>query len=291
MKKHNGTILLATLTALTIFFTILSMLSFDPRKVFTYLIMGLAFSLVSIVVYFRKLEFLASSATHTSLLAVIIGLMIESLTRIHYFLWSMIIGLAIIHIAGFMIRKGIEPNNTSAIIVASTSAFSVIAAYILVTRFPIGYNLNSLFLGDPLLITYTDMSFVAGVTIIISVIFALSLFEILSLGIDEVTLKILGLKTTLYDLMTYTIIGLATIGLLRVSGYILQHVLILLPAITSSFYSRSGKELILLSITLSLFASSVGFFISLLVNLSPTGVTGVVLVTCLIHGVLKRWEK
>lgn len=288
MKRQGNSILLVMLNILTILFTILSSLSFDPRKVIAYLMMGFTFSLVSIVVYFRKLEFLASSATHTSLLAVIIGLMIESVTRVHYALWSLIIGLIIIHIAGLMIRRGIDPNNTSAIIVASTSAFSVIVAYILVTRFTIGYNLNSLFLGDPLLISTTDIVFVVGVTAVILTMFTLSLYEILSLGIDEVTIKILGVKTTIYDVMTYSMIGLATIGLLRVSGYILQHVLILLPAITSSFFSKSGRELILLSIMLSLLASSMGFFISLLVNLSPTGVTGIVLVTCLIYGVLKR---
>ncbi|MGB9827226.1 MAG: metal ABC transporter permease [Thermosphaera sp.] len=287
-ERHLTLVLLVTITLIA---SVTSALFFDPKKITTYLMMGLTFSLTSIIVYYRKMEFLASSATHTSLLAVITGLMLESLTGVQFPVWSLLIGLFIIYLAGVLIRKGLDPNNTSAVIVASTSAFSVIGGYLLITLFPVSYNLNSLFLGDPLLLSSRDVLLVSLVTVVVSIIFVLSIYEILSLGIDEVSVKLLGLKTGVYDTLTYTIIGLTSIGLLRVSGYILQHVLILLPAITASFYSNSGKELILYSITLSLFSCSVGFLLSLYFNLSPTGLTGVVLVVFMVHGVLRRWMK
>uniref|UniRef100_A0A7C2BKS9 Metal ABC transporter permease n=1 Tax=Thermosphaera aggregans TaxID=54254 RepID=A0A7C2BKS9_9CREN len=291
MRLDKARLVLVFLATITVVASIVSALSFDPRKVATYLMMGLTFSLTSIIVYYRKMEFLASSATHTSLLAVITGLMLEFLTGVQFPVWSLLIGLLIIYLAGILIRRGLEPNNTSAIIVASTSAFSVIGGYLLITSFPVSYNLNSLFLGDPLLLSSRDVFLAFLVTMTVLIIFILSMYEILSLGIDEVSVKLLGLRTGVYDALTYTIIGLTSIGLLRVSGYILQHVLILLPAITASFYSRSGKELILYSITLSLFSCSFGFLLSLQFNLSPTGLTGVVLVAFMVNGVLRRWMK
>ncbi|QOR94237.1 metal ABC transporter permease [Thermosphaera chiliense] len=291
MKFKETYLTLVLLVTITLVASVSSALIFDPRKIITYLMMGLTFSLTSIIVYYRKMEFLASSATHTSLLAVITGLMLESLTGVQFPVWSLLIGLFIIYLAGVLIRKGLDPNNTSAVIVASTSAFSVIGGYLLITLFPVSYNLNSLFLGDPLLLSSRDVLLVTLVTVVVSIIFVFSIYEILSLGIDEVSVKLLGLKTEVYDILTYTIIGLTSIGLLRVSGYILQHVLILLPAITASFYSNSGKELILYSITLSLFSCSIGFLLSLYFNLSPTGLTGVVLVVFMVHGILRRWIK
>lgn len=289
MKPREEHLALAFLAMIATIASTASALTFDPRKIATYLMMGLTFSLTSIIVYYRKMEFLASSATHTSLLAVITGLMLESLTGVQYSIWSLLIGLLIIYMAGVLIRRGLDPNSTSAIIVASTSAFSVIGGYLLITYFPVNYNLNSLFLGDPLLLSSRDVVLVSLITLTVSTIFIFSIQEILSIGIDEVSVKLLGLKTGVYDALTYTIIGLTSIGLLRVSGYILQHVLILLPAITASFYSNSGRGLILYSITLSLFSCSVGFLLSLYFNLSPTGLTGVVLVVFMINGVFRRW--
>jgi ABC-type Mn2+/Zn2+ transport system permease subunit len=91
----------------------------------------------------------------------------------------------------------------------------------------------------------------------------------------------------LYDLAFYTVLGISTVAMLKVVGFVLQHVLILLPCAIAMKFARGSKGLIVYSVLISVIASIVGLTISLALNLSPSGVIGLVMFTFYLVGWLR----
>jgi len=282
---------------LMVVFIILLLLSswyaipYDPLRVSAFILMGLAMSAVSIIVYYRRLEFLTAESVHVSLFAVTLGYIVNYLLNIPVLLCAFIAGLLLIYSTQYMMYKGLSQEKSSAVIVSSTSAFSVMLMYYALTTMPARYSLSSIILGDPLLLTRFDSSLAIFFSIALFILVIIFIREIIETSIDPVSASLTGVKVKYYDVLTYTAIALASIGFLRLAGYVMEHVLMLLPAIASSFYSSSLKEHVVDTLLLGVSATATGFAASLLLNTIPTGLTGLILLLVFLLGSVLRREK
>jgi zinc/manganese transport system permease protein len=263
----------------------------DAYRGLAYVAMGLALAAVSYVVYYKRLEFLAAGSTHAALFAAVVGLLAEHYTGVSYLAFSLPAGLSLVYAAGFMVKKGSSPGKAAAVVVSAASALAVLSAHYVFARVPARVSLSALILGDPLLLTRSE-ALVATVVSAALVSAALAARRVVvELSVDPVSVELAGVKAGLYELASYTLIGVAAVGLLRLAGYVMEHVLLLLPAIAASAYSSSTREHMLLTLLLGAFSASLGYVVGVVFNTVPTGASGLLLIGALLLRYLMRWVR
>jgi ABC-type Mn2+/Zn2+ transport system permease subunit len=159
--------------------------------------------------------------------------------------------------------------------------------YFVITHYEIATDIWAMILGDPLLVTWSDLKFLSIVTAFVILVTVLTYREQIHIGFDRDCATLAGINVRLYDLAFYTVLGISTVAMLKVVGFVLQHVLILLPCAIAMKFARGSKGLIVYSVLISVIASIVGLTISLALNLSPSGVIGLVMFTFYLVGWLR----
>ncbi|MEM0000310.1 MAG: metal ABC transporter permease [Desulfurococcaceae archaeon] len=279
---------LTLVLALLLLLSLTYVLPADPLRVLAYVFMGLALSSISTLTYYRRLEFLAAEAVHVSLLAVTLGTLLEYYTGLTYMAYAVITGLLPVYATAIMIRRGFSQEKASAVIVSLTSALSVITIHYALTSAPVRYSLSGLILGDPLLLTRVDAVTALAISLGLFIVVTLTFQEVVETSIDAESASLLGIRVRLYDFVAYTAIGVASVGLLKLAGYVMEHVLLLLPAITASSYSTGVKAHYMNTVLLGTSLTALGYALSYVLNTAPTGLTGILLFVVLVIGHVKR---
>lgn len=283
----TSTLVLAILLLLSLTY----ILPADPLRVLAYVFMGLALSSVSTFIYYKRLEFLAAGAVHASLLAVTLGILLEHYTGLTYIVYAAVTGLFPVYATAIMIKYGFSQDKASAIVISLTSALSVIIIHYTLTSIPVRYSLSGLILGDPLLLTRTDAAIALAISLGLFILVTLTFQEVIETSINVELASVLGVRVWFYDFVAYTIIGVASVGLLKLAGYVMEHVLLLLPAITASLYSTSTKTHYVNTVLLGASLTALSYALSYILNTAPTGLTGVMLFLALVTGYVKRGFK
>ena len=253
-------------------------LLYNPYWVLVVASASFSFSLVSIIVAYRKIFYLAAEMPHVSLLAVTLGILLSAILGSGAEIpLSIAIGLALTYTVGYMIHRQVEPSIATSIFVGSSTSLSVIAAYLVLTRVPVPYNLAGLIIGDPLLASQAEVYSCLAIMLFTASAFTLTYHEQASIGLDRVAVKIAGVDTRAYDLLAYTLLGLNTVGMLKVTGYIMEHVFILMPPAIAFSIAKSYKASVQTAVLSSVASSLIGLHLSIILNLPPPGVAGLLM--------------
>jgi len=239
---------------------------------------AITYGLLSSLISARRLYFLSAASAHGALLAVVLAIPISRIVGIlNEYIWSILLGLVLIYYVGYLISRGVDPDVATGVFTSMTASLSIIAMYFVLTQYSINTDLWAIILGDPLLASWHDTLFATIVMIITIISIFLTYREQVCIGVERDCTILSGVNVALYDWLTYTLLGLATIALIKVVGFVLEHVLILLPAAIAIQISRSSREVLIVSVLVSLFSSILGLFIAIAFNLSPSGIAGVIL--------------
>ena len=252
---------------------------------FTVILASTMYGVISPLVYARRLQFLSAASSHTALLAVLLSIPLSA--YFPSYISAILVGLVLIYAVGYAINRGVEPNTATSILVSFTASTSVLAMYFVITHYEIATDIWAMILGDPLLVTWSDLKFLSIVTAFVILVTVLTYREQIHIGFDRDCATLAGINVRLYDLAFYTVLGISTVAMLKVVGFVLQHVLILLPCAIAMKFARGSKGLIVYSVLISVIASIVGLTISLALNLSPSGVIGLVMFTFYLVGWLR----
>ncbi len=243
---------------------------------------GLGFGFISPLVAARRMGFLAAAAPHSALLATAVAFILLE-TPESAAVASLLAGILLIYGAGYPVYKGVDADLVTYLFVGFTAAASVVALYY-ASATGAGYSLASLLLGDPLLAIRWEAYYsliAAGVVALLS----LATYEAQVYGgVDRDDARLATGRLWLHDLAFFTALGIAAVGLIRVSGFILEHVLILIPAAIASSIASSAREALLISVASALAASGIGGVLALSLNIAPAGAIGLTLTA--IYGAL-----
>ncbi len=262
------------LIILMIIYGFLLSLTYSPVWVTVMFSTAIAFGSISSVLAARRLFFLGGASPHSSLMAVALAIPLAYMVGRSYVAWSLLIGILLIYVAGYSIYRGVDPDIATAVFVSFTASGGVLAAYYALTNYPLGFDLASLVIGDPVLATMDDAVLAAATAIITFTAVILTYREQISLGIDRESANLSGIRVALYDYTVFTVLGLTTIVFIRIAGYILEHVLVLLPASIAVYRARGSMEALENSIMVALASSLLGLHTGIILNLSPSGLTG-----------------
>ncbi len=252
---------------------------------------ALTLGAISALVGARRLFFLAGAAPHSGLLAVLLAIPLAYITGYDPVVIASLTGVLLVYMVGYAIHRGHDPDVSTSVFIAFSASLSVILAYYVLTNYPVQTDISAIILGDPLLATPTEALFMTGLSIVSFIIVWTTYREQVSIGIDRDSARLAGIKVWVYDLIVFTLLGLAAAALLRIIGFILEHVLILIPVSIALTASKSSGKAFAISILSALTAGLLGLNIALVLNLPPSGVTGAVLLTYYLLSLLARGRK
>lgn len=239
---------------------------------------GAALGAVSILVYGRRLLFAAASAPHAAFFAASLAFIVSNEIGGPQLAWTIVIGVAIVYSLGYLAYRGVDPDDAAAVTVSFSTSAGVIAAMYALSKYSYGGGIVSVIMGDPLLARPSEAlaSLVLGVASV-SLAF-LTAREIAYIGLDRDDAALSGIRLWLYDLALYTLIGVTVMSLVRVVGFVIEHVLLLIPGALAVAAGGRSYETVALSIGTTLVASGLGLLIAIALNLSPSGVIGLLIV-------------
>jgi len=255
----------------------------------TVLFAALTYGLLSCLVAARRLYFLSMASSHGALLAVVLAIPLSrAFQPLTEYGWALVVGLALMYFVGLMISKGVDPDVATAAFVSMAASLSVVGMYFVLSNYPMGADLWAVVLGDPLLASWGDVAYAGAITAATAISTILTYREQICIGLERDCAVLSGINVALYDWLLYTLLGVGTIALVRIVGFVLEHVLISLPAATAVMVARGSREVLGLSVGLSVAASAVGLCLAVSVNLSPTGLIGLLLFLTYLTVLLSR---
>ena len=250
----------------------------NPRWVAVVLSAALAYGFMSSIVAARRLYFLAGASAHSALLAAVLALPLAAFAGLlDEQAWAILVGLVLTYAVGYMIYRGVDPDTATAVFVAATASASVLAIYYVLTRFPLEVELWAIVVGDPLLASHREAWLALAIAALTALGVLLTYREQVYVGIDREFAQLSGIRVWAYDLLAFTLLALTTVGLIRVVGFVLEHVLLLLPSAIATHLSASSRGVLVISVSVSVLASLAGLYLAVLLNQSPAGVIGLLL--------------
>jgi len=270
-------IAIATLLFVIITLSITVAIITDIRWTITMLCTSIVYGALSPAIAARRLYFLAAAAPHTALFSALLAIPIAiDVGYLPLYLWALILGIPLINIVAYMVRRGVDPDVATSILVAFTASGSVILMNV-VREVYSSYNVWSYIVGDPLLVSENQLPYLTTVALMVLTLVVLSYREILVLGIDRDSVFLAGVRTRVYDFLLFTLIAIAAIAMIGVVGFVLEHILILLPASIAIALTDSAFRALILSIAISVVSGLLGLALSLYLGIAPAGAIGMIL--------------
>ncbi len=262
--------------SIAVVFCILSALEF-PKWTAVIVSASLIYGVLSPLISARRLYFLSVASSHVALLAVVLAIPLARLIGLNEYCWSVVVGLILLYCVGYAIHRGLDVDVATAIFVSFTASLSVIAMYVVLTRFSIESDLWVVILGDPLLVSWRDVYYAMAVAVVTVVATVLTYREHVCIGIERDCAVLSGIDVRIYDWLMYTLLGVATIAMIKIVGFVLQHVLILLPSAIAMLLAKDSRSMLAMSVLVSLISGLVGLHLSILTNQAPSGVIGLLM--------------
>jgi zinc/manganese transport system permease protein len=231
---------------------------------------------LSVTVYVRRLLFAAAGTPHSAFFAAALAVIISHAIGGNTLLWSVLLGVGLVYLLGYLAYLGLDPDDATSIVVALSTSGGAISLYYVLTHYAYSSSILGIIIGDPLLATSEEITLSVIIMIFIIILLPLTINEITYIGIDREDARLSGMKVWAYDLALYTILGISIAGLVRVIGFIIEHVLVLLPGAIAASRGRSPMEALLMSVSITLLAGGLGLIASLWLDLSPAGLIGLI---------------
>jgi ABC-type Mn2+/Zn2+ transport system permease subunit len=261
---------------------------FEVRWLILITLAGLSFGVLSPIVTARRMMFLAAAMPHSALLAAVLGIPLSVAFGLSPSLWAIIIGTPLPLVIYAIERKGVEEDIGTSVYVAATASLSVALIYYVLTKYPLQSSLWSYILGDPLLSTWSDIYLVSAITVMLLLLLVPFMREQILLGVDRDFAVSSGIHASLYDIVFLLLLSLSSIGFMRTVGYVLEHVLVLLPASAALLVSDSGRKVVVYSITFAVLSAIIGLLVGVSLNLQVSASVGLILLVLYVFAILYR---
>ena len=204
---------------------------------------------------------------------------------------EMSVAIPIVIIASFIIllisqKKGASGDVTIALVSTAALAFGVI-----ITSISKGFNIDvyNYMFGSVLSMTTNDVIISIILSILLIAMYAFFYNRLFMITFDEKYAKVCGINVTFYQFLISLITAIVVVLGMRMMGTLLISSLIVFPAIIARKLTNSFKNMVILSVLISVICFIFGILISYYLNL-PTGacIVAVYIVSLLIANIFKK---
>jgi len=231
---------------------------------------ALSSSVLGIFLVLKKFSMIGDGLAHVSFATVALALLLNSS--------PLLVSIPVVILASFLILKLNEKADLHGdAAIGLVSSFSV-AFGVLLASVSSGFNVDlfSYLFGSILVIS--DLDLVLSIVLSIVVILGLFLFynALVAVAHDEEFAGVIGIDVKLMNRIIAILTSITIVLGIRVVGTMLISSMIIFPTVTALQLSKSFKQTIALSISVSVFCVVTGVLLSFVLNL-PSGATIVIL--------------
>ncbi len=263
-----------------------TLLGYAPmRWVLVTLFSSLAFGALSALVAARRMYFLAAGLPHASLVAALLAIPVSLTVGLEPF-WAALFSVALILAFAYLIERGVDPDIAASVYVSAAASASVALMYYILEKYTVTVDIWAFILGDPLLVTPSDVVVTVVVGILVLTVGLLIYREEVCIGIESETVRLAGIRVKAYDAILVSILAVASVLLLRSIGFVVEHVMLLLPGVIAVTLGRGLWRTLAVSILTALAAGLGGLALALSTGLAPAALIGGLLVIIYVAALL-----
>jgi zinc transport system permease protein len=236
--------------------------------------------LMGLFLVLRRLAMIGDTLAHVSIAGVALGFLIN--------VYPVAVGLVFAILASFAIELLRRTYRTYAELSIAIIMSGGIALASLLFTMGKGFNLNvtSYLFGSIYTLDRTDLSVIAGVTVIVLVMVLIHKKELFLLTFDEEAAAVSGLPVRYFNIMLSILTALVISASIKIVGALLVSALLTIPAACSLTLSRSFKQAVILVVVIGEVAVLTGLWMAGVWNLAPGGTIVLLLIGILAVSIL-----
>lgn len=228
------------------------------------------------VVVWRRMAYFGDTLAHAALLGVALAIAAEQLP---------IVGVGVIGVSIAVLlfwlekQRDLSTDTLLGILSHSALALGLIVLSVIQAQ---GFNINlmSYLFGDLLAVNQSDLILMYGSVFIILGVFSQILSPLISISVNEELARVDGIAVEKIRFVFMILLAMVIAVALKVVGILLITALLIIPAATARIFSKSPRQMVLLSVLMAIVAVVLGLYSSLRWDF-PTGPAIVVSASCL----------
>ncbi|MFC4617557.1 metal ABC transporter permease [Camelliibacillus cellulosilyticus] len=215
------------------------------------LVASVACGIIGVIVLEKKIVMLSGGISHTAIGGVGLG---------YFFHFPPMLGAVVVSVltamgVGRLSRRQSENGD---VLIGVFWAVSMALGVLLTQLAGKHVEFDTYLFGDIFNITTTQIWLIAGVTVLILFFFIAFYQPLKAYLFDEEFAAVQGIRVTLIEMILYVLLGLATISLINMIGFILMIAFYAAPAAMAKKLTKDFKLVVLTTILLNMFFVIVG---------------------------------
>lgn len=248
-------------------------LSFVRRMLIAGLLASFSCGIIGTYVVVKKIVFVSGGIAHSTFGGI--GLAYYLQYALGWTWFEPLIGAIIfalgsgIILSSNWIRKKVREDSTIGIIWVAGMALGALFINIINTNQMTIQSPSSILFGNILLISQQDLYLMLALDIIIIFTTVLLFRDFQLLTFDETFAKVTGVNVKILNLLLFTLISLTVVILIKIVGVVLILAMLTIPAATSNLFTDNLKDMMTLSVILTLIMTTIGSLISITYDIPP----------------------
>jgi len=224
---------------------------------------GIALALVvgplGSVVVWRRMAYFGDTLAHAALLGVALAIAAEQLPMAGVALMGLLIAMILFWLEK---QRNLSTDTLLGILSHSALALGLIVLSVVQSQ---GFNINlmSYLFGDLLAVNQSDLVLMYISVIVILLVFSQMLSPLISMSVNEELARVDGVAVEKVRFIFMILLALVIAVALKVVGILLITALLIIPAATARLFSKSPKQMVLMSVLLAIIAVVLGLYSSL----------------------------
>ena len=224
---------------------------------------GLALALVvgplGSVVVWRRMAYFGDTLAHAALLGVALAVAADQLPMAGVGIIGVLIAAVL-----FWLEKQRDLSTDTLLGILSHSALAL-GLIVLSAIQSQGFNINlmSYLFGDLLAVDQSDLVLMYGTVVVILLVFSQILSPLISMSVNEELARVDGVAVEKIRFVFMILLAMVIAVALKVVGILLITALLIIPAATARLFSKSPKQMVLMSVLMAIAAVVLGLYSSL----------------------------
>jgi zinc transport system permease protein len=243
---------------------------FDDSFILYALAAGIALALVvgplGSVVVWRRMAYFGDTLAHAALLGVALAVAADQLPMVGVSIIGVLIAAVLFWLEK---QRDLSTDTLLGILSHSALALGLIVLSLIQSQ---GFNINlmSYLFGDLLAVDQSDLVLMYGTVVVILLVFSRILSPLISMSVNEELARVDGVAVEKIRFVFMILLALVIAIALKVVGILLITALLIIPAATARLFSKSPRQMVLMSVFMAIAAVVLGLYSSLNWDI-PTG--------------------
>lgn len=228
---------------------------------------------VGTLIVVKRMVFATGGIAHTSFGGVGLSYYLMSVYAVSWFtpmLGALIFALASAVIMSIpAVSKKLREDSVIGVLWSVGMALGVIFMSLMDRSAMTPRSFESILFGDILLVGHEGMVIVTVLALATLIIIALLFRDLQILTFDEVHARLSGINVTVMNLILYIFIALTCVVAMNVVGIVMVIALVAIPAAMANMFTEGLKNMMIVSVILSLIMTFFGLILSIALDLPP----------------------